>query len=440
MPIKNRILPVVIGVHVAAFIWAFSSGNIYLADSSGYLHQAFNLKTYGSWYSEDWNAPLLLDYFSYRTPGYAIFILCCKFIWDSVWSVLLFQNILSIYTCYVILRQLEKSSVTAAHIRYIMYTFLLLYPAQVMLANMVMSEMLFQFLLIQFFLALVRYSETPHYKTLVAPSLWLVCLIATKPVALFLPAVAVVCIATINFRISLKRTALHGILVAAIAGISIHAICTQQVHQLGYYHFSSIKPVTMQRYYAKFILANEYGRQVADDWNDRCYSRLQNCSTYKERYELMQHMGDSVVKKYPLTAIYLYTKGAAAMLLDPGRHELVRFTGLDNPALPGLFYTIQSGGYGGIRSYLQSIPLPALLLLILSLLWNVSALFLLVVYILRVHHKAVYKRILLLIVAYMVLTTGMLGISRYRSAIMPLLVIAAGIGLSHVLTKKQVSN
>jgi hypothetical protein len=437
MPVINRILPVVILIHIAAFIWAFTTGHIYLADSSGYLHQAFNLKTYGCWYAEDWNGSLLLDYFSYRTPGYAVFILCCKFIWDSVWAVLLVQNIISIYTCLVIIRQLQQSSVPPLHIRYTLYAFLLFYPAQVILANMVMSEILFQFLLVQFFLALVRYSKTPDYKKLMAATLWLVCLIATKPVALFLPAVAVGCIVVINYRTSLKRIAIHGLLVTTITALSIHAICMQQSHQVGYYHFSSIKPVTMQRYYAKFILANEYNQQIADEWNDRCYIRLQQCSTYQERYELMQHMGDSVVKKYPVTAIYLYAKGAVAMLLDPGRHELIRFAGFDNPSLPGLFYDIQSGGNRGIRSYIQSMPLTLLLMLALSLMYNVALLILLVIYAMRVVHTALYKRILLVVVAYMILTTGMLGVSRYRSAIMPLLVIAAGISLSHVLTKKQ---
>jgi hypothetical protein len=267
--------------------------------------------------------------------------------------------------------------------------------------------------------------------------LWTLLLLITKPVSLLIPVIVSAVLLYANYRTLLRKALLHVFIIIIGSLLLIHAVCLQQKHQTGYYHYSSIKPVTQQRYYARYVLANKFGQQYADEWNTECYNRLQRAATYKERYELMQHMGDSVLKRYPFTTAYVYAKGVLTMLIDPGRHELARFTGWDENTPVGLFHTTQEQGLIAIRNKLIEMQPSLLFVLVLSLLWNVALALLLFVYVTKVVLPKSEKWIVLGLITYIVLATGMLGVARYRSAIYPLLIIAAALAIQHLYQLRQ---
>src|SRR6478752_1224276 len=98
----------IIAIHALYFIIAINTGSIYLVDSYGYLHQAKNIIEHHSWYAEDWNAPILIDYFTFRPPLYALFIIVCKSIVTSDFSILVMQNVMSIFNIFLLWKMLKS--------------------------------------------------------------------------------------------------------------------------------------------------------------------------------------------------------------------------------------------------------------------------------------------------------------------------------------------
>src|SRR5688572_23448543 len=77
------------------FFWATKYFEGYLIpDSYDYRFQRENLLNHGAFYAWDWDAPVKDDYFTKRTPGYALFL----FLLRSDTAGLVAQNILSILT------------------------------------------------------------------------------------------------------------------------------------------------------------------------------------------------------------------------------------------------------------------------------------------------------------------------------------------------------
>jgi len=92
--------PLVILLHLAAFLQAWNSGGIYLVDSKDYLSQAYNFKTNWSLYAAPFDEPIRPDFYSFRPPLYAWFILAIKGIINSDYAVLAVQSLLSLYTLF----------------------------------------------------------------------------------------------------------------------------------------------------------------------------------------------------------------------------------------------------------------------------------------------------------------------------------------------------
>lgn len=66
--VPYRYLVGLVAIHLLFAIAALFFKQYYLIDSYGYLLQADNLVNHGAWYAEDWNMPVLVDYFSIRPP------------------------------------------------------------------------------------------------------------------------------------------------------------------------------------------------------------------------------------------------------------------------------------------------------------------------------------------------------------------------------------
>jgi hypothetical protein len=410
---------IIFGMHFVYFILAIIFQNIYLVDSFGYLFQAENLMNYGSWYAEDWNAPILIDYFSFRPPLYAAFIGIIKFIVNSNYAVLLVQNILSIVILFLIVDMAKRFEVKREFINMALLAFLIFAPTYIIMANMIMAETVFCFIIMVVLYAAFRLSYQYHIKYLFIITLGCSAAILTKPVALFLPLLLLTYFLIVWQK--QKSIAIKSAVIIILFTITFHLICLQQQHQTEYYHYTSISAVTQQRYHARYTLANKFGENMAEVWNDSCKEELAKAPNFKTRYIQMNEMGTQVLTTYPITFLKLYTKGVITFFADPGRHDIFTFFGWRENEKTGLFHRSQSQGVKAIIDAMNTMPLAGLIILLFSLLANILAIAALAVF--AWYEKSRQSRLVLMLVIYFALATGMLGVARYRTVIFPELLL-----------------
>lgn len=417
--------------HLLFFAFAMANGNIYLVDSYGYLAQAKNLFQYQSWYAEDWNMPVLMDYFSFRPPLYAFFLGLSQTAIGPLFVALFIQNILSIFNIYTVIVILKKFKVSRKSIRFGTIASLIFFPTQLVLANMVMSEIVFQFLTLQIFYHCACFYYHHTWKNTIIIGILLSLVILTKPVGVFLIIPLLVYYFIVGYQKCGQSSVAqlgHMLLLLCFHFITLHLVSKQQEHQTGFYHYSSIKAVTQQRYNGRYTLAAKFGDAYADRWNDSCWNVLKASPNYKARYQTMEAMGDSIIKTYPLTFLYLYVKGIAVFFLDPGRHDIFTFMGLSKLSEPGLFHQTQSSGLTAILDMYRNTPIVGLLILMTTFLWNIVVVILIVLFFIQKNVPTALKIVMVLFIGYFAATTGMLGVARYRSVIFPQIIIVVTYG------------
>lgn len=387
---------------------------------------------YGSWYAEDWNAPILIDYFSFRPPLYAAFIGIIKFIVNSNYAVLLVQNILSISTLILVINMAKRMAISSIYINLALLTLLLFAPTYIIMANMIMAETVFCFIIMVVLYASFRLTYQYHIKYLFIITLGCSAAILTKPVALFLP----ILLAGYFFWIWHRQSVLSiksAVIILLFPTITFHLVCLQQQHQTGYYHYTSISAVTQQRYHARYTLANKFGENIAEAWNDSCKAALAKVPDFKTRYIQMNDMGTQVLTAYPITFLKLYIKGVITFFADPGRHDIFTFFGWRENEKTGLFHRSQSQGAKAIMDALNTMPLPGLIILLFSLLENMLAIVTLTAF--AWQEKSRQSRLILMFVIYFALATGMLGVARYRTVIFPELLLCMALFFQIIHTR-----
>ena len=161
-----------IALHAYFFIYAVNHNNIYLADDSQeYLWQAFNLKHHFSWYGGDFKKPYDTYLQTRRTPLYGVFIFIVKGIYDSDLFVCLLQNLMSIFSFHVVGLMANKLKLNFSWL--LIPLLLLFFSTQLIYANRIMADVLFQFLLVMSvwsFLSFIEKRKSYYYTIYKVPS------------------------------------------------------------------------------------------------------------------------------------------------------------------------------------------------------------------------------------------------------------------------------
>lgn len=406
-------------VHVCYFITALHFRGFYLIDSFGYAMQADNMLANGSWYAEDWNAPLLVDYFSIRPPLYAGLIAFFRMFSESIVPVLVFQNIISICACWLVYVFVKQNGYGSANTQRWFMIAVSLYPAQMIHANFVMTEILFQLWLVCILITLFRFMQKPSFNK----SLWLAVLLSlcllTKPISLFLPLIVW---GFMLYYIFKQKVSWQWVVPQLIVVLTFHSICFQNQHATGYYHYSSIKSINQLKYNARYTLLAAKGETFADSAIAAVMEEANAAPNYGARLTIMNDRANSFIFQHPFSFAKVFVKGVVAFFIDPGRFDMFHFFALEEKGTLGLMHETQTRGASAIESYIQKAPIGVLLLLLVGLLWNIVVICLFVYALLKMNHKPL-RNMLLLMVAYIALATGPVGVSRYRVPIFPLLLI-----------------
>lgn len=176
----------IVAIHLVYFLIAIFFGVIFTIDSPGYLFQANNLVQYHSVYVGDYNLKLLPDYFAFRPPLYAGFIILCKLILNSNYTILFIQNVLAIIMLFYVIHWLVQLKVKAKILNIIIPIYLLFYPAHFVYANTVMSDTIFEVFTFALFYQTYRFYQSPNLKKALLIGFIIALSLLTKPVSILI--------------------------------------------------------------------------------------------------------------------------------------------------------------------------------------------------------------------------------------------------------------
>jgi len=433
LKINNKTLWVFAGlIQLLYFITALNLKGIYLVDSVDYLSQAQNLLNHGSLYAAPWNGPFRVDYFSFRPPTYSLLIIACKSIIDSDFSILFMQSILSILNLFMLWRLLLKFGVN--HSKANLYIFLtcIFYPSQFIHCNFVMSDILFQTQLLLIFYSAIIFLESFKTKGAWLISVLLVIAMLTKPVAMLL---GFTLFAYFLFKIYGKRP-LKILLPFILLPLTYYANNKYNERITGYFHYSSVKPIFALKYMAKYTNAQVFGENYADSFQDVVMQKANNAVSYQQRVSIMETSATDVIKENWLIFALFNLKGFVAFWIDPGRFEWYHFLNIEEESFPGLYHLINTKGIDAIPEFYKTAPLGIVAVLLLSLIWNIAIFLLFLVFVFDKNQNKILKILAITFIGYIMISTGVLGLSRYRVAVAPEILLCAFLAIEHLLAKK----
>lgn len=426
--------PLVILLHLAAFLQAWNSGGIYLVDSKDYLSQAYNFKTNWSLYAAPFDEPIRPDFYSFRPPLYAWFILAIKGIINSDYAVLAVQSLLSLYTLFSVKKMAERFGVSALSSSIGILLILLFYPSHLIHCNFVMSDILFQFLCWQAFRASWLSIETPSIKNTSLAALFFALAMLTKPVAFLLGFSIALGLLIYYFRKFSIKLLIPFLILPGI----YHGMCSWNQKVTGYYHYSSVGPFFVLKYMAKYTNAQVYGEDWADRTQDSIMQIADKQPTFEGRCKVMNEAGLHFIKQNIPVFIGFNIKGWLAFMIDPGRFDWVHFLNLNEEGFPGLYHLLNTKGWlNGILEFLKQAPILLLSILGLSLIWNLLISGVLFWFLFNRQLPIWLRLLAFLFLAYIIGSTGVLGLARYRIAVAPILWFAFLIGLNTVFFRKK---
>ncbi len=296
---------------------------------------------------------------------------------------------------------------------------LALYPAQFIHANLVMTEIIFQSLLLLIFYYTLIFPQQISMKSTLRLALLLSVALLTKPVIILFS----VFVGLVVLFYAWKEKRLSIILPFIFIPITFHLICLQNEHSVGYYHFSSVKPIFHLKYNAKYTLVSHFGEDFADSAISAEMKIIDAKTDYASRYETMQQTGTNIIIQHPFDYAKIYAKGLIAFFIDPGRYDLFHLFGVDDSHFNGLYHEFNVYGISALKKFASEAPIGILLLLFLNLCWNIFVTVCFVWFLFYRKSPLLLRILIFVFVAYIAAATGVLGLSRYRVPVYPMLSI-----------------
>ena len=393
---------------------------VLLEDSKEYLAAARNLSSHGVLYAGDWEAAEHLDDYTKRPPVYPLLLIAAGAGQGDTFWLRLLQSLLALagigLSAWFVSTQLKKS------VPWLLWLLVLLAsPGQWMYPQLVMTETLFQFLLLG--LGISWWISWKQQKR----SLWwlasfcLVLALLTKPVMyLFVIAwVALGMFAAIRWK---NARWLAAPLLSAL--LLLGYMQWNQV-RTGLFHMSSIEHLSLLQYTTTHLLTSVEGPERAVAMTDSLLYASLATGSYAEHVSMIKSGCYAWIGEHPGAYLSLHLRGMAVFFLDPGRFDIWSFFGWEPPA-SGWQATMNQSGWQGILSSMAALPWAGLLLLGLGLLGNVVKLTAWGLFLWQ-YRSQLIGFVSLVIVGYLAFVTGTSGASRFAVPLFPWLLMATAV-------------
>lgn len=367
---KGSVLLVIILVHMFWFAIAMHGKHFYMGDSSEYVYMAENFKK-GMFYATNPAMPLSIQHYSLRTPGYPLFLLFSYTLFgEGSIPVFILQNILSIASCWMIFTLFVKVFPQKKY-AWIFVLLVAVYPIQFIMANMVLTDNLFQFCMMLYFRQLILNFYEPKPKRIWWMSLWLVLSFFVKPVTYpFLCLHFLYCLWHIR-----KWKMVQLIIPTLFPLLFVVGYGFWNKHQTGLYHLSSIQPMNMLDYNLKRFQESKFGFAKAQEYNDTAHQVINRQPDYVSRYRKTESLAIAGISRSFVPYTIFHLRESMRYFIEPGKVEIDVFFGYFSYAKmtlekgEGFFVRLEKGGLKGGLDYLKNYPL--ILVIVLLLFFNV---------------------------------------------------------------------
>lgn len=415
----------VIGIHCCFLLLQLLGQTTILQDTKEYLFAADNLIHAGQLYAWDLNETLNYDYFTKRPilfPSILAFFKLLSFGNFKVFLCLLLivQNFISLLNIHFLLKFVFHFT---KKINYnLAFALLILTPAQVIYANLIMSEIWLQLVIMLLLNYFLFHRQNSKWHLIAA----LLCIagIALKPVFVFW----IILFPLLIFYFNRKTLNIQIIGIGLLPAIYLFIAFQWNENRTGAYQYSSISTINLLHYNAYTVLIHEKGVAQADSIIDKITFNANLLKTYGEQQTYKEKAAKMIINANLGTYLYLHLRGQLVCLLDPGRFDITQFFNL--PHRQNLLYEShqKNNQYSIIKSFLN----PLGLFLIGLLLVNCIKLVLAFRFLFKKGLQGYYKFLLLIFPVYLIALTGPLGSSRFAMPILPIYCTIVLISLSTI--------
>jgi hypothetical protein len=403
-------------VHLVYFIVAVMNNHIFMADSYEYLFQAFNIKNYGSFYCLDFNQPVDIHFYTKRPPFYGLFIFAFKIFYDSNFSVLLAQNVLSFINILGLVKLLKNFGFTFDVKKIILVTLILL-PVQFIYSNMIMSEILLQTFLFWAFYYFYGFIRDNKLSYIFLCNIFLASAVLTKPILLYFWIPNLILLIYLYWKRRKVIIALSGLLMPVV----IFLLSYYNYQVTGSFHYSSIRQMNLVGYNCALLLVNVYGEEEGSKKMAEIREYLNKIQDFSKRQREEERIGNETLMKYKVEYAKYHLKGMVNFFLDPGRFDLNNFLGTQEENNSGLLFAFTKWGYAGVFKYILKQPFYMILYILIVLFVNLILLISLIYFAFVKKVNWEVKIFLFVLVFYLCFFSGPLGTMRYKVHVIPLL-------------------
>ncbi len=390
---------------------------VLLEDSKEYLAAAQNLSRHGVLYASDWSQPEHPDDYTKRPPVYPLLLLATAAKEGHTFWLRLLQSLIALaslwLTAWFVKTHLDKTVPWALWL-----LLLLASPGQWIYSQLVMTEALFQLLLLGLGLSWWiswRRKSLSHWWL---ASLLLVLALLTKPVMYLFVIVWMTLGVVAAIRWKNARW-----LLAPLVSLSLLLGYMQWNHaRTGLFHMSSIEHLSLLQYTSTHLLTSVEGPGRAVAMTDSLLYASLATGSYAEHVSMIKSGCYRWIGEHPGAYLAIHLRGMVVFFLDPGRFDIWAFFGWEDPET-GWQAMLSQRGINGISSSMTAMPMAGLLLLGLALLGNVVKMAAWVLFLWRFRRQLI-GLISLVLVGYLSFVTGTSGASRFALPLFPWLLMA----------------
>jgi len=424
---------VILLIHLLFFASAQLNHPVPLSDSADYLKASENIYSQGVLYCGDLSEPIREENFTRRPPLYPLLLGTVKLTGSKLPAILI-QILISMASIFLVFRMFlqNHNPVKTQKLPLIFATLLLLAtPAQFIYSNLIMAEILFQFLMVLMAWSIYSYFKNRESRYIWFFNLFLTLGMATKPV--LFPFAVLCMVISLVFFLRTKKPAL--ILAIFLPVIWITGYCIWNYNRTGSAQYSSIQTANLVNYNLRYFLMEQEGSEFAAAEVDRLYGLCGEETEYREKNKCLGKGVREIVFDRPFQYGIFHIKGSMRYFIDPGRFDLVSFFKLEEPDSPGILLLLNQEGIGGVFKFLKQQGLALISILVFIVLVKLIKITGFILFLLRGREQLPFRIFLAILVVYFALVTGPLGASRFLLPIELFLIGGAVLGWSSLKLK-----
>lgn len=421
---KQQLFLVILIIHSLFFTVKILLGNFFLEDSYEYFNLAENIKDSLMFYSGDANYPIDFEQFTKRPPLYSLFILIFSFLLHSNISILIFQNILSIASIFLCLNLFENYYKT---INYkVLFVLIVCSVNQFIYANYLMSELLFQFLIVLLCYLFHSIIDKKQMRYLIYFQAVIIFLFLTKPIFYLFIIPNII----LSFWLTkyIKKAYFYSMLPILVCVLYMN----WNYQRTGSWSFSSIQNINLKTYNLYYFNLDKYGEDYANKIDNEITEIANTKSSYAEKQNTIKSLSTNYIKKDWISYTLLHIKGGFRMFLDPGRFDVYNFFEFKNNNGVGFLKHLNKGGLMGAFNYYKKQPFLIIIIIPIILIFNLIKGFGFARFWMKNYKTAPFVCwFMLFLIVYIAGLTGIIGAARFLLPILPIYILFATLGLSN---------